>query len=46
MNETVRESVLDLIEKRSDVVAITAGTPSVIGLRKTIGSVPANSLLM
>ena len=31
MNETVRESVLDLIEKRSDVVAITAGTPSVIG---------------
>lgn len=31
VNETVRESVLDLIEKRSDVVAITAGTPSVIG---------------
>lgn len=31
VNETVRDSILNLIENRPDVVAITAGTPSVIG---------------
>ena len=41
INETVRDSIVHLIEERKDVVAITAGTPSVIGfteeLRKKAG---------
>lgn len=31
---TVRDSILNLIEKRKDVVAITAGTPTVMGFTK------------
>lgn len=41
VNETVRDAIMELIEERKDVVAITAGTPAVMGfteeLRKKAG---------
>lgn len=36
MNEVVRDSLMQLIEERKDVVAITAGTPSMMGFTEEL----------
>lgn len=36
MNEAVRDSLIQLIEERKDVVAITAGTPSMMGFTEEL----------